>query len=188
MSAYYYPEGPSRRELASREGVGRLTVAVQQRVGPYISRALRDPHAAEDVLQETLLVMVERVGGLQRTESFWPWIYRVARRKIQDHFRRQHRWALVAETVHGDTRRRVATAGAETDALEVMIASEDTRELSAAIGQMNGCQRRIINLRCFEQLPYTEIAQRTRTSPAQVRTSFHRAKTLLRKRLCALSA
>ena len=179
---------PSRSDLENRESFGRLTVVVRQRLHPFISRTVRDPHVAEDVLQETLLVMIERLSGLKRTECFWPWVYRVAQRKIQDHFRQQRRWAAAEENARCEIERRSRALVGKTGILEQMIRSETTKGLSDAIGQMDWRQRQIVRLRCFKQLSYVEIADRTRTSPAQARINFHRAKTFLKKRLCALSA
>lgn len=188
MSSDGHSNPPSRSDLENTESFGRLTVVVRQRLRPFISRAVRDPHATEDLLQETLLVMVERLSGLKRAECFWPWIYRVAQRKIQDHFRQQQRWATVEENTRCETRRRFRTIYGKAGALEQMIGSETAGELSDAMREMNWRQRQIVRLRCFEQLPYAEIASRTRTSSAQARINFHRAKTFLKKRLCALSA
>ena len=171
-----------------RECLSRLTIAVQQRLAPFIFRAVRDPHATEDVLQETLLTMIERLSGLRQAECFWPWIYRVARRKIQDHLRQQQRWALAEEGTRCRIERCFTTSDENVDVLDRIINVEDTHRLSDAIGRMDRQQRQIIHLRCFEQLPYAQIARRTRTSPAQARISFHRVKALLRTRLRARSA
>jgi RNA polymerase sigma factor (sigma-70 family) len=179
---------PSRSDLENTESFGRLTVVVRQRLHPFISRAVRDPHVTEDLLQETLLVMIERLSGLKRAECFWPWVYRVAQRKIQDHFRQQQRWATVEENTRCEARRRFRAIYGRAGALDQMIGAENTHGLSDAIGQMNWRQQQIVRLRCFEQLPYAEIADRTRMSPAQARINFYRAKTFLKKHLCALSA
>jgi len=179
---------PSRWDLENSESFGRLTAVVRRRLLPFISRAVGDPHVTEDLLQETLLVMIERLGGLRQAECFWPWIYRVAQRKIQDHFQQQRRWATAEENTRCETRRRYRAIYGKAGVLEQMINSETTRALSDAMQEMDWRQRQIVRLRCFEQLPYAEIADRTRTSPALARTNFYRAKTFLRKRLRALSA
>jgi len=179
---------PCRGDLENTERFGRLTVVARRRLHPFIARAVGDPHAAEDLLQETLLVMVERLGGLKQAESFWPWIYRVAQRKIQDHFQQQRRWTTARENTRGETKRRFRAVYGQADVLDQMIGCESVRALSDAMGEMDWQQRQVVRLRCFEQLPYAEIADRTRTSPALARTNFYRAKTFLRKRLHARPA
>ena len=56
----------------------------------FVFRAIQSP-AAEDVLQEILKAiatgMKNFAGG--SSEQFWAWCYRIARNKLNDHFRRQ---------------------------------------------------------------------------------------------------
>lgn len=168
--------------------MGRLIEAAQRRLEPYIARAVRDHHTTEDLLQETLLTMIEHLGDLQHAECFWPWIFRVARRKIQDHFRRQERWGIVMQNAEHESALRFRARYAESDVLERIIRAEHTRQLCDAIEAMDGRQQLVVRLRCFEQMPYAQIAAGTRTNSAQVRTNLHRAKLSLRKQLRALSA
>jgi len=179
---------PCWDDLENIERFGRLTAVVRQRLHPYFSRAVRDPHTAEDLLQDTLLTMIERLHGLRQAERFWPWIYRVAQNKIQDHFQRQRRWATAEQRTRGEAKCRFRAIYGRTDVLNRMIGSESIQELTDAMGELDGPQQQIVRLRCFEQLPYAEIASRTRISPGQARTNFYRAKMFLRRRLRALPA
>jgi DNA-directed RNA polymerase specialized sigma24 family protein len=56
----------------------------------FVFRAIR-PTAAKDVLQEVLKAVATGMkkfpGG--SNEEFWAWCYRIARNKLNDHFRRQ---------------------------------------------------------------------------------------------------
>jgi len=165
-----------------RSELDRLAADAQRRLHPFIGAAVRDHHAAEDVLQETLLTMLKGLPGLRRPERFWPWMYRIASNKVRDHFRRRQRYNALMQAVPGDW------TDERTGALEKMIAVERTDQLSHAIDTMDARQQQIIRLRCFEQMSYANIASRTQMSPAQARINLHRAKTVLKKRLHALSA
>jgi len=182
------PDRPSRTDLESREDVGRLAAAAHRRLYPFIGAAVRDHHATEDVLQETLLTMLERLPGLRSPERFWPWLYRIASNKVRDHFRRQQRFSALKRSALFETDRRFGVTDEETGALERMIDVENAHELSDAIGEMDWRQRQIIRLRCFEQMSYAGIASRTHMSQARARINLHRAKMVLKKRLRALSA
>ena len=178
----------SQIDPSSGEHIDRLTLTVRERLAPFIFGRLKDTHAAEDVLQETLLTMIERLGDLRRAECFWPWIFRVARRKMQDHFRRQERWATMKENARHESERRLLGAREEIGVLERMIVAENARKLSEAIRDLDVHQQQIVRLRCFEQMPYDKIAHGTRMSPGQARINLHRAKLRLKRRLNALSA
>ena len=182
------PDHPSWIDPENGEDMDRLALAAQRRLYPFIGAAVRDPHAAEDVLQETLLAMVERMNTLRTAKSFWPWLYRIASNKVQDHFRRQQRFSALTRSALLETDRSFGTTWEQTGALERMIDVENTHELSDAIGEMDWHQQQIIHLRWFEQMPYAKIADQTQMSQTRARTNLHRAKMALKKRLRALSA
>jgi RNA polymerase sigma-70 factor (ECF subfamily) len=165
-----------------------LSLAVRERLSPFVLSRVRDPHAAEDVLQETLLAMIERLHSLRCPLCFWPWIYRIARRKVQDHFRRQERWVAIKEEASRQTDRRFHAVYGDIGGLERMIAAEDVHWLSQAIQRLDARQRHVVRLRCFEHASYEQIAAGTRMSEGQARTSLHRARMTLRRRLHARSA
>ena len=53
--------------------------------------------AAEDVIQETLSAVIEKLDSFNgKTEpALWSWCYQIARWKVADHFREQHRHPVV---------------------------------------------------------------------------------------------
>ncbi len=67
--------------------LGRLAVLVWERLYPFVLRTTQNRDATEDILQETLLTMLRRLGSLREGERFWPWIYRIAWSRIQDRVR-----------------------------------------------------------------------------------------------------
>jgi RNA polymerase sigma-70 factor (ECF subfamily) len=162
--------------------MGRLAVLVWERLYPFVFRTTQDRDATEDIIQETLLTMLCRLGCLRDGERFWAWIYRIAWSKIQDRVR-DRRLRSVHETV---VRQRGEAGGCPSggnDPLDAQVHEETLEQVSAAIAELNRQQRDILQLRCYEDLPYAEIAARTRTSPEKVRVRFHRAKKSLKTRL-----
>lgn len=59
----------------------------QRELATFIGRRVPGPDA-DDVLQETLLRLHLGIGGLRTRERLAPWVYRVARSAIVDHYRR----------------------------------------------------------------------------------------------------
>jgi len=163
-------------------GMGRLAALVWQRLFPFVLRTTQNRDATEDILQETLLTMLRRINSLRDGRRFWPWIYRIAWSKVQDRLRDRHRRRLQARAL----RRRVDAEdlpSGPNDPLETQVHAEALQQIALAIARLNRRQRDILELHCYDDLPYTEIAVRTRTSPARVRVRFHRAKESLKAQL-----
>lgn len=162
--------------------MGRLAVLVWERLFPFVLRTIRNRDAAEDILQETLLTMLRRLNSLRDGRRFWPWIYRIARSKVQDRLRDRRRRSLHATALRRRTQAEDLVSGVN-DPLEVQVRAETLQEIAVATAHLNRRQRDILQLRCYDDLSYTEIAARTRTSPEKVRTRFHRAKESLKVQL-----
>ena len=64
----------------------------------FISRRVRDPAAADDVLQDTFLKVHRGIDSLRDDERLAPWVFRIARNAIVDHARR-HRAKPPDDTV-----------------------------------------------------------------------------------------
>jgi len=67
-----------------RVAMNRLAALVWGRVYSFAFRTTLDHNTAEDVVQETLLTMICRLGTLRDSRRFWPWMYRIAWSKIQN--------------------------------------------------------------------------------------------------------
>jgi RNA polymerase sigma-70 factor (ECF subfamily) len=163
--------------------MGRLAVLVWERLYPFALRTTLDRDTAEDIVQETLLTMLRRLGSLRDDGRFWPWIYSIAWSKIRDRLRNRRLRSLYERTLLLGRDIECDACDSDISPLDAQVRDETLREVSAAIAQLNREQRDILHLRCYEDLPYTEIAARTQTTPQKARVHFHRAKKSLRKQL-----
>jgi RNA polymerase sigma-70 factor (ECF subfamily) len=159
-----------------RVAMGNLARLVWDRVYSFTFRTTLDHNEAEDVVQETLLAMLCRLGTLRDNGRFWPWIYRIAWSKIQNgHRARRLRSGLEADLLH----KTAASHGFASDDSPL----DTQQQIAAAVEQLSGRHRDILQLRCYDDLDYAEIAVRTRTTAERARTHFHRAKKSLKERL-----
>ncbi len=161
--------------------LGRLAVLVWERLYPFIFRMTLSRDATEDVLQETLLTMLRRLRSLRDGEHFWPWIYRIAWNKVQDRLR-DRRLRSRSEAILLRQRSEDDASG-DNNPLAVQVRRETLGQVADALARLDRRQRDILRLRCYDDLPYTEIAARTRTSPDGARVRFHRAKRSLKTQL-----
>lgn len=172
-----------------QDSMGQLAVRVRDRLCPYLRQVTSDHHLSQDLLQEVLLAMVRSVDALEQPESFWSWIYGIARSKIREQFRVRRRREILQSVVFDDAY-QFKTTGSNHNVLEFVVNRERRRGLSAAVKQLESKYRDVVQLRCFEQMPYSEIASVMRCSPQQARVRFFRAKKCLKSSpvLAALGA
>ena len=169
-------------DMGSEESVTHLAAHVQQRMFPFIRRMTPDHDTAEDVLQETLLTMLQQLPALRRPDCFWPWMYRIARSKVQDHLRDRRRRRQIRETLTpGLTAAPLPTA--EPDALGTVLQEEALAQLGSALEQLSDRCRAVVYLRFHERMPYTQIAALLDATPGQVRSQVHRVTRRLRASL-----
>ncbi len=172
---------PGQAGSGDKTGLGDLAGVVWQRLYPFVLRITLSHDMTEDILQDTLLAMLCGVESLRDPDRFWPWMYRIAYTKIQDAFRRRRLQTAMQSSFLQDRR----CADSDDNPLQSEIHEETLQQVAMAVEHLQGQHRDVVRLRCYENLPYTEIALRTRTTPERARIRFHRAKTSLRRRLQA---
>lgn len=170
-------------QSGSQAGMGRLATLVWDRLYPFVVRTTLNQDATEDILQETLLAMIRGIASLRDHTRFWPWMYRIAWNKTQDTFRRRRLQSSAENSLLQALRHVDHTHGSCSNLLEAKIRDETLQRVTAEVKRLNDQHRDVIELRCYEQLPYDEIATRMDTTPEKARVRFHRAKESLKARL-----
>ena len=137
-----------------------------------IALARVGPADADDVAQETFLVMHRRLSSVREAEAFPGWICTVARRAATDRLRRRKRHAHdpLPDAPVGARRSRTRTRRCGAGC------SRRSRRLPEAY-------REPLILRLVEGLTGPDIAARTGRTPGSVRVNLHRGMALLRPRL-----
>jgi RNA polymerase sigma-70 factor (ECF subfamily) len=173
----------SSARSGSRKSMGQLAVVIRERLYPFVFRTTLDHDLTEDILQETLLVVVRQIASLREAQRFWPWVYRIAWSKIKDSHRRSRlRSNRKLSLLHHYAR---DSHGSGDSLLDAQIRTESLRRVSEVLEKLSYQQKDVLRLRYYEQLPYDRIASMTRTTPQMARVRFHRAKKCLKARLLA---
>lgn len=147
---------------------GAFTLLVRRHQTPlynFALRHLRSPGAAEEVVQDAFMRVVQSASDFRQTSRFTAWVYTIARNLCIDVLRkrtqRQHRSldeSAGPEDGHGSSlgeRTADRTANVERSALSLEIR---TRLLSA-IDELPDDQREVFLLREISNLPFKEIAE-----------------------------
>src|SRR5213595_3233018 len=83
-------ELPSTRVMNEQDRqISEIVAAERSRLGNFIRRRVPDPADAEDILQEVFYKLVEANRLLMPIDHVTAWLFRVARNRIRDLFRKK---------------------------------------------------------------------------------------------------
>jgi RNA polymerase sigma factor (sigma-70 family) len=163
----------------------------QVRLRNFIRRRVDDENDAEDILQDVFSELVEAYRLMQPIEQVGAWLFRVARNRIIDRFRKS--------TTKPETLREVAVAeDGELLMLEDLLPSPDAgpeaayartvllEELTDALEELPQEQREVFIAHEIEGHSFKELAAETSLSVNTLLSRKHYAVIHLRERLRAI--
>ena len=180
-------------EQRRREQDRRISETVereQARLRSFIRRRVADQRDAEDILQEVFFEFVEAYRLMKPIEQVSGWLFRVARNRIIDLFRRKKPGSLSDPVA-------VADDGEEL-VLQDLLPSPDAgpdaayargvllEELDAALDELPEAQREVFLAHEVEGRSFKELAEETGVSLNTLLARKHRAVVHLRRRLQAI--
>jgi RNA polymerase sigma-70 factor (ECF subfamily) len=152
-------------------------------------RLLREPAAAEDVVQEAFLKLMagaERIEGRSRLST---WLYRVVYNACIDRLREQKRLVPVPEEADEAAVPMPSVLVDFRLSPEEMLRDAETREaLEQAIASLSPNLRAAFLLRDVEGLSTGEAAEALGVTEVNLKVRLHRARLSLRERLSAFVA
>jgi RNA polymerase sigma-70 factor (ECF subfamily) len=170
-------------QLGDRGAADHLAAVARQRLYSYIYRLTLNHDLAQDLLQETLLKMVENMKELEQPERFWGWLFRTALGVVQHYYRDRAREQAIEFSELSRRRLSDYLAQDHNDGLNHAIREELSETMVLAIGQLKLTYRNVLLLRCYEQMSYAEIADQMGCKELRARVLFFRAKRALCRRL-----
>lgn len=127
----------------------------------------------DDILQDIWLSVYKKIHKLKDARSFGVWLYRIARNKVYDGFRRKDRFIRLPEEDE------VPVSGSD----EPVFDANDAEKLHRALSKLKPYHREVLTLCFIEQMPYQSIADVVGCSIGTVRSRIFYAKQSLRKEM-----
>lgn len=154
-------------------------------------RMLRDPRDAEEIAQDVLLTVVQKIGAFRGEAAFSSWIYRITANAAYSRLRaRRERAEVSLEPLfpvfdaEGSHAQPVDDWSSRLD--DPAIAGETKAALSRAIARLPEDYRMVVVLRDVEGLSSEEVADALGLTVAAVKSRLHRARLFLRRQLAHL--
>jgi RNA polymerase sigma-70 factor (ECF subfamily) len=154
--------------------VQQLFLAQAPALRAWFLGVVPDPDLADDLVQDTFLVVMKKSSDFQAGTNFRAWIFTIARYKLLEACR--HHWA------------RAITL--EPEAMEMLIgdqselpANPDQRlqSLQSCLKKLPERAREIVEMRYFRNLRPPDIASRLSWTSNSVSVSLSRSRLALRK-------
>ncbi len=172
--------------LASQQEFSAFLASVERRAYKQALFAVRDEHAALDVVQDAMTKLVENYAGHPVSE-LPPLFQRILQNTIHDHFRRQNvrtQWTPQASSFSsGEDDERDAiealearsTATPEPTPADQLQQAQTVEIIEQALQQLPPRQREAFVLRYWEELDVAETAAAMGCSEGSVKTHCSRA-------------
>jgi RNA polymerase sigma-70 factor (ECF subfamily) len=186
----------SERELVRRI-LGGDEAAFDEFFADYFPRLfrfavlrLRDPDAAEDIVQTSLMAAMRHLGSWRGEASLFTWLCTICRREIGAWQKRTARGVLVSiEDEDPSLRAALDSIGAAADAPDARLARADTgRTVQLALDHLPPRYSRALEWKYLEELSVDDIAGRLQCTPKAAESLLTRARAAFRDAFAAVQA
>jgi len=168
-----------RAQCGDRQCLGQLAQQAKGRLYTYVYRLTQDDDLAQEIVQESLLEMCKVIGKLKKSDRFWPWLYGIATNKLRRFYRTEQKQRRVAIS----SMKRKSTPKERQEGFENLVGEELKDIVSAAMKKLRTRHKAVLVMRCYDEMPYSDIAESMGCSEFSTRMLFLRAKKSLQKEL-----
>ena len=168
-----------KAQLGDKECLNRLVEAARVHLREYVIRLTLKEDLTQDIVQESILEMFKVFDKLKSAEKFWSWLDGIAFNKIRSHYGRQWRHKTISLS---EIDRQIAIGDSQS-ALADMINRELKQIVLISMRELSPRYRAILTMRCYRDMPYSEIARLMECTEFGAQSLFYRAKKALAKKL-----
>ena len=162
----------TRCQLRDRQALAELIERYERPVRYFIRRLVDNADLADELFQDTWLTVIAKIHTLGNPERFTVWLYRIARNRVYQEFRRRKQVVELDDSME-----------APDNPEEEILSFEDAAKLHQCLGELKPFQKEVLVLRFIESMSYEEIAEVLDCNVGTVRSRIHHAKQAIRERL-----
>ena len=162
-----------RCQDGERAAFEELFEMYQPRLKYYVRRLDNGNINVDDILQDIWLTVLKEIEKLKEAKAFAVWLYRIARNKVYDGFRRKEDFVMLPPEDE------FPVSGGD----EPTFDAEDAENLHFALNGLKPYHREVLTLCFIEQMSYQSIAEVIGCGIGTVRSRIFYAKQSLRKEM-----
>lgn len=177
-------------KAGDRQAFGRLYQQHVDRVYSFVAFRVRDAELAEDLTQEVFVQALRALEGYDWRGSIAPWLLRIARNTVTDHWRRRARrperpLSAVEFGDEDDEHGRAGRLAAELDPADLARADLvlDRELVVSAARSLTELQQQVLALRFASGLSIRETADVMGKTEGAIKNLQHHAVKALRRQL-----
>jgi RNA polymerase sigma factor (sigma-70 family) len=145
------------------------------RLTRFLANLIQRPHLIEEVLNDTMMVVWDKLDTFAGASKLSTWIFAIAYRTAMKAARRQD---VPVEDAAEDRRESL-----EPSPDEGVSRAQVQRELSRAMGELSADHRSVVDLTYFHDMGYREIAEIMDCPVDTVKTRMFHARRHLKRKL-----
>jgi RNA polymerase sigma factor (sigma-70 family) len=148
------------------------------RLGSFFLQRTRDPHVADELIQETMMVVWERAASFEPSARPSSWIFGIGYRKFLEWHRQSSRAGQLYQTEQDPEE----LPQSRKDEISAQIGRETLSErIRRALSELSQEHRAVVDLTFQEGLSYGEIARILGIQPGTVKSRMFYAKEQLKE-------
>ena len=161
-----------RCQIGDKDALAGLIERYQAPLRYFINRLSANPETAEDIFQDTWLTVIRRIHTLKKIDAFSTWLYRIARNKVYQQFRRKRKLSELNENI-----------AVPNDTENDVFSTEDVAKIHRCLKGLLPEYKEVLMLRFLEQMSYEQISQVINCRLGTVKSRIHYAKLALKKEM-----
>ncbi|MHC4119553.1 MAG: RNA polymerase sigma factor [Planctomycetota bacterium] len=162
-----------RCQGGERAAFEELFEMYQPRLKYYVRRLDSGGVNIDDTLQDIWLTVFQKIHLLKDAQIFAVWLYRIARNKVYDGFRRKDRFVKLPQEDE------IPVSGSD----EPVFDTSDIEKLHRSLNTLKPHHREVLTLCFIEQMSYQSIAEVVGCSIGTIRSRIYYAKRSLREEM-----
>jgi RNA polymerase sigma-70 factor (ECF subfamily) len=148
-----------------------------RRIYNFLFRMAGSADEAEDLTQQTFLVVLQQLGTLRDASQLESWIYRIARNEVYQRFRKKKPGSIEDEGIelHGIPEER-----AHGNPEKMVLDLELNRVVQEVLNALAPKLREVFVMGVIQEMSYEEVAAIVGRSVSSVKTDVYRARVQIK--------